>query len=407
MALYRDLNMDLTPGQISMKEETHKFAKEVLRPASLELDKINDPMEMINSKLLKNTLKKGYALGYHTIYLPDSYGGLGTDPLETHIILEELSWGSVDFAVSFGCACFPAFMASMVPNDALIENIIEPFCKSTDASIIGCWGMTEPEHGTDVVSPFTEQFKDPDITGQCTARLEGDVWVLTGQKAAWVSNGTISTHCLVYPTIDPGMGMAGGGICVVPMDLPGVKKGTPLDKIGQRALNQGEIYFDNVRIPKDYMLVDQESYESMLDITLSTANAGMGAMFVGLARAAYDEALAYSKQRIQGGKPLFEHQLIKHKLFNMFTKIEAARQLSRAAMIYNYNNTPPRIEYSIASKTFSTQTAFEVTSEAIQIFGGNGLSREYPVEKFFRDARASMIEDGANDSLMITGAHHL
>lgn len=407
MALYTDLNIDLTPEQIAIKEETHKFAKEVLRPASLELDKINDPVEMINSELLKNTLKKGYELGYHTVYLPDSYGGLGTDPLETHIILEELSWGSVDFAVSLGCACFPAFMASMVPTEDLIENIIEPFCECTDASIIGCWGMTEPEHGSDVVAPFTEQFRDPSIAGQCTARLEGNEWVLTGQKAAWVSNGTISTHCLVYPTIDSSMGMAGGGICIVPMDLPGVKKGNPLDKVGQRALNQGEIYFDNVRIPKEYMLVDQESYETMLDITLSTANAGMGAMFVGLARAAYDEALAYSKQRIQGGKALFEHQLIKHKLFNMFTKIEAARQLSRAAMIYNYNNTPPRIEYSIASKTFSTQTAFEVTSEAIQIFGGNGLSREYPVEKFFRDARASMIEDGANDTLMITGAHHL
>jgi len=231
--------------------------------------------------------------------------------------------------------------------------------------------------------------------------------VIQGQKAAWVSNGTIATHCLVYPTIDPSMGMAGGGICVVPLGLPGVKKGNPLDKIGQRALNQGEIYFDNVRVPKGYMLADQESYETMLDITLSTANAGMGAMFTGLARAAYEEALSYAKQRIQGGKPLFEHQLIKHKLFSMFTKIEAARQLSRAAMIYNYNNTPPRIEYSIAAKTFATRTAFEVTSDAVQIFGGNGLSREYPIEKFFRDARASMIEDGANDTLMVTGAYHL
>jgi alkylation response protein AidB-like acyl-CoA dehydrogenase len=177
--------------------------------------------------------------------------------------------------------------------------------------------MTEPEHGTDTVSPFTKQFRDPAISGQCTARLDGDEWVIQGQKAAWVSNGTIATHCLVYPTIDPSMGMAGGGICVVPLDLPGVKKGKPLDKIGQRALNQGEIFFDNVRVPKGYMLADQESYETMLDITLSTANAGMGAMFTGLARAAYEEALAYAKQRVQGGKHLFEHQLIKHKLFSM------------------------------------------------------------------------------------------
>lgn len=403
---YTELNIELTDEQNTIKEETHRFAREVLRPASVELDKLS-PEEVIKSDLFWNAMKKGYELGFHTIFLPDTYGGLATDPLETHIVLEEIAWGSVDFAVGLGVACFPAFFASMVPSDRLIEEIIEPFCACTDASIIGCWGITEPEHGTDTLCPFTAQFEDPDISGQVTARLEGDEWVISGQKSAWVSNGTIANQALVYLTIDPTMGMSGGGICIVPLDLPGVRKGKPLDKMGQRALNQGEIFFDGVRVPKDYMLVDEESYAAMLDITLSTANAGMGAMFVGVARAAYEEALAYAKQRIQGGKALFEHQMIKHKLFNMFTKIEAGRALSRAAMIYNYNNTPPNIEYSIASKVFCTNMALEVTSEAIQIFGGNGLTREYPVEKFFRDARAGLIEDGANDSLMITGAHHL
>jgi alkylation response protein AidB-like acyl-CoA dehydrogenase len=403
---YTELNIELTDEQNAIKEETHRFAKEVLRPASIELDKL-DPEAVIKSDLFWDTMKKGYELGYHTIFIPDTYGGLATDPLETHIVLEELSWGSVDFGISFGVASFPAFFASMVPDDALISDIIEPFCECRDASIIGCWGITEPEHGTDILCPFTPQFMDPGISGQVTARLDGDEWVINGQKAAWVSNGTIASHALVYLTIDPSKGMAAGGICIVPLDRPGVRRGKPLDKMGQRALNQGELFFDGVRVPKEYMLVDEESYEAMLDVTLSTANAGMGAMFVGVARAAYEEALAYSKQRIQGGKPLFEHQLIKHKLFNMFTKIEAARALSRAAMIYNYNNTPPKIEYSIAAKVFCTNTALEVTSDAIQIFGGNGLSREYPVEKFFRDARASLIEDGANDTLMVTGAHHL
>ncbi len=406
MALYTDLNYELTSEQIAIKEETHRFSKEVLRPASLELDKMA-PEEVIQSDLYWKTMKKGYELGYHTIFLPDSYGGLATDPLETHIVLEELAWGSVDFGVGLGVACFPAFFASMVPNERLIDEIIEPFCACKDASIIGCWGITEPEHGTDTLCPFTPQFTDPTISGQVTARLEGDEYVIEGQKSAWVSNGTVATHALVYLTIDPTKGMSGGGICIVPLDQPGVRKGKPLDKVGQRALNQGEIFFDGVRVPRDYMLVDPESYDAMLDITLSTANAGMGALFVGVARAAYEEALAYSKQRVQGGKPLFEHQLIKHKLFNMFMKIEAARALSRAAMIYNYTNTPPMIQYSIASKVFCTNVATEVASEAIQIFGGNGLTREYPVEKFFRDARAGMIEDGANDSLMITGAHHL
>ncbi len=407
MALYTDLNIELTREQITIKEETHRFAKEVLRPASITLDRIADPEEMIRSSLFRETMKKGYELGYHTIFLPDTYGGLATDPLETHIVLEELAWGSVDFGIGLGVSCFPAFFAAMVPSERLIDEIIQPFCECDDASIIGCWGITEPEHGTDTLCPFTEPFSDSSISGQVRAEKDGDEWVISGQKAAWVSNGTVATHCLLYPTIDPSRGMAGGGICVVPLDLPGVRKGRPLDKLGQRALNQGEIYFDNVRIPEEYMLVDPESYESMLDITLSTANAGMGALFVGVARAAYEEALAYAKERVQGGKPLFDHQMIKHKLFGMFTKVEAARQLSRAAMIYNYNNTPPLIQYSIASKVFCTQTAFEVASDAVQIFGGNGVAREYPVEKFFRDARAGLIEDGANDSLMITGAHHL
>jgi len=404
---YTELNMELTKAQETMKEETHRFAKEVLRPASLELDKIDDPEAVIQSPLFKETLQKGYELGYHTLFLPDSYGGLAAEPIETHIILEELAWGSVEFALGLGVSCFPAFFASMVPTDRMIDEIIEPFCQCTDASIVGCWGITEPDHGTDTLAPFTPEFSDPAITGQTLARRDGKEWVITGQKAAWVSNGTIATHCLLYPTIDPSMGMAGGGICVVPLDLPGVKKGRPLDKLGQRALNQGEIYFDEVRIPDEFMLVDPESYEAMLDVTLSTANAGMGALFVGVARAAYEEALAYAKQRVQGGKPLFEHQMIKHKLFSMFMKIEAARALSRAAMIYNYNNTPPLVQYSIAAKVFCTQAAFEVTNDAVQIFGGSGVSREYPVEKFFRDARAGLIEDGANDSLMITAAHHL
>lgn len=404
---YEELNIEITPEQESIRKETRKFAKEVLRPASLELDRLHDPEEVISHPAFQNAMKKGFELGYHTILVPETWGGMGLDPLEAHMVFEELAWGSADFAVALGAASFPAFMASMVPNDRLEEEIIKPYCACTDASMIGCWAITEPAHGSDTLCPGTEQFCDPAITGEVSATLDGEEWVLRGQKAAWVSNGTIATHATVYLTIDPSLGMAGGGICIVPLDLAGVKKGKPLNKMGQRALNQGEIYFDNVRVPKDYMVVEPDSYEMLLDITLAMANAMMGAAFTGVARAAYEEALAYSKSRIQGGKPIFDHQMVKHRLFSMFTKVEASRALSRAAMIYNMNNTPPSTRYSIASKVFATQAAFEVASDAVQIFGGNGLSREYPVEKFFRDARAALIEDGANDVLMITGAHTL
>ena len=404
---YIDLNVELTPEHEALKKETHKFARDVLRPASLELDKLNDPEDVIKSPVFWNAMKKGYELGYHSIFIPDTWGGMGLDPIGTHIVLEELAWGSADFAVGLGVACFPAFFASMMPNDRMIEEIIEPFCANTDATFIGCWGITEPDHGSDTLCPGTEHFCDPNISCQVTARLDGDDWVISGQKSSWVSNGTIATHSMTFLTIDPSMGMAGGGIGIVPLNAPGVRRGRPLDKIGQRALNQGEIFFDNVRIPKDYMLVDPESYEGIVDLTLATANASMGAMFTGVARAAFEAALAYSQERIQGGKPLFAHQHIKHKLFSMFTKVEAARSLSRAALNFNLCNSPPLTHYSIASKVFCTQAAFEVANDAVQIFGGIGLSKEYPIEKFFRDARASLIEDGANDTLIITGAHAL
>jgi alkylation response protein AidB-like acyl-CoA dehydrogenase len=130
----------------------------------------------------------------------------------------------------------------------------------------------------------------------------------------------------------------------------------------------------------------------------------MAAVFTGVARAAFEAAMDYSKQRIQGGKPICEHQLVQKRLFDMFTRVEACRALSRAVMVHN--DPPPAIdlEYAIAAKTFCTQASFEIASDALQIFGGNGLSREYPIEKIFRDARASLIEDGTNDVLSLTGA---
>jgi alkylation response protein AidB-like acyl-CoA dehydrogenase len=161
-----------------------------------------------------------------------------------------------------------------------------------------------------------------------------------------------------------------------------------------------------VRIPAEYMVVGKEAYGFVVENVLAMANAAMGTMFVGLARAALEHALAYAHERIQGGRPIFEHQSVKGRLFRMFSQVEAARSLARRVTVYNATN-PPLVQYSIASKVFCTNTAFETASAAVQIFGGNGLAREYPVEKLLRDARASMIEDGCNEVLSIVGASRL
>ena len=276
----------------------------------------------------------------------------------------------------------------------------------------GCWAITEPDHGSDWLLLDDEMAGNPACSPQVRAVLSGDEYVINGQKAAWVSMGTVATHAALFVNLDPAKGPGAGGIAVLPLNLPGVSRGKPLDKIGQRDLNQGEIFFDNVRIPKSMMVVsDPNMYKFMIDVQLTGANGWMGVCFTGCAHSAYDEALGYARQRIQGGRPIIGHQNIKLKLFEMFTAVEASRSLSRRSMIYNSSLAkamqPPALEYAIASKIFGTETAFRTASQAIQIFGGNGLTKEYVIEKIFRDARAALIEDGVNETLALGGASRL
>ncbi len=402
---YTELNLELTDEHEALKENVHKFSMEVLRPASIELDKMSPEDVIKKDSIYWDCMKKMYQNGYHTALIPDEYGGLGLDPLGVHIVFEELAYGSVGFTVSLGVCCFSAFYASLIAEDNLIESLILPYVNCNDASIMSCWAITEPDHGSDILMPFTPFFNNPKISQQVKAEKKGDDWIINGQKAAWVSNGPIATQAALFVGIDQSQGMAGGGICLIDLKQPGVTRGKPLDKMGQRELPQGEIFFDNAVCPDEYMVIDPESYEMFTDITLATANGCMGAFFTGVAQAAYDMALDYTRERVQGGELIYKHSTVQKKLFDMFVKVETARAYSRAALQYNMSTNPPDTQYSIASKVYCTEAAFQVTSDALQIFGGNGVSREYPIEKLFRDARAGMIEDGSNESLALSAAN--
>lgn len=317
------------------------------------------------------------------------------------IVNEELSWGDVGLAISLGLSGFHQPWVQQSGDADLIERYCNP-----DQPTIGCWALTEPDHGSDTVTFTEKHFKDGALKANCTATQDGDEYVIQGQKAAWVSNGSIADMVVLFCTLDQSQGFNGGGVFLVPSDLPGVTRPQPLDKLGQRSLNQGEIFFDSVRIPASHMVLGPELYAVGLETMLCHGNSGMASLFVGVARAAYDHALAYAKERVQGGVPIIEHQSVKSRLFKMFTKVEAARALARRVSYYNATEAP-QIAHCIAAKIFVTNTAFEVANDAVQIFGGNGLSREYPVEKLLRDARASLIEDGCNEMLAIVGAGRL
>lgn len=387
---------------MAVVEAVHRFARDEMRPVGRQLDKLADPAEVIaaGSPLWK-LFDRYRQLGLGEI----GEAAAGTDPVEqallTSRINEEMGWGDGGLAVSLSVSRFHLFFVNLTGNAELIERF-----GAEGAKDIGCWAVTEPDHGSDTLA-FTEpSWTRPEVTANCVARRDGDDYVIKGSKAAWVSNGTIATVAALFCTIDGDEGFSGGGVCVVPLDLPGVSRGRPLDKLGQRALAQGEIHFDDVRVPASYMVIGKEMYGTTIEMVLALANAYMGSTFSGVARSAYELALAYAHERVQGGRPIIEHQAVRSRLFKMFAKVEAARSLARRVHVLGAGAVPP-VQYSMASKTFATNAAFEVASDALQIFGGNGLTREYPIEKILRDARASMIEDGCNEMLSIVGGARL
>jgi alkylation response protein AidB-like acyl-CoA dehydrogenase len=236
-----------------------------------------------------------------------------------------MGWASSDFAIALGVAPFPFNMAAMSGNPDIIENIIKPFAEDRRPATSAASTYRAPARLRHSSSGRTPSDAGDGVRGAGDA--DGDEWVISGQKSAWVSNGTIATHALAFLGVDRARGASGGAVAIIPLDRPGVTKGKPLDKLGQRALNQGEIFFDSVRIPKHYMLVPTEAYPFIIESVLAGANAGMGAIFTGTARAAFEEGLNYARQRVQGGKAITEHQAVQLKIMDMFIKVEAARQL--------------------------------------------------------------------------------
>jgi alkylation response protein AidB-like acyl-CoA dehydrogenase len=384
---------------LSMEESAvqaglHRFAKDVLRPLGVELDRM-DPADVI-------------APGSPYYVLFTEYAKLGLDPsmlaeLPSEVAIrmesligEELGWGDAGLAVSLLVAGFPQQMAAAIGNRELVD-----LC----AGRIGCWMITHPDKGSD--AQVLDRARDwlpgrPGNKGNVWGRIEGDEIVVNGQCSAWVSNGPVAQVALGYI----GAEYAGSffeadgrphGMCVVlPLDRPGVSKGKPLDKIGQRALPQGEIYFDNVRIPKRFAVALQDEYYGSMASAWSFAGTHMGQVFTGVARAAFEVALQYCHERKQGGQRLIDHQLTRFRLGDMLRRVELCRAVARRTLSYARLSPMTHPYVTAAGKVTVTEEAMKVVDEALQLFGGTGLSREYPIEKLYRDARAALIEDGEN-----------
>ncbi|WP_296493467.1 acyl-CoA dehydrogenase [Rhodoferax sp.] len=378
----------------AIQHSVHLFAKNVLRPIGRELDKMTAEQVIAPGSPLYTAYFEAAKLGIDSDLLTQMPPDMAVR-VES-LIGEEMGWGDGGLAISIGAAGFPLEMAKAVGNQELID-----LCTGK----IGCWMITHPDKGSDVTVYDVKKDWVPGVQGNkgnMFARVGEDEIVINGQCSAWVSNGAVAQVALAYLSADYGDGFFDsdgrpyGAAVIIPLDLPGVSRGKPLDKIGQRALPQGEIYFDNVKVPKRFAVALKENYYGNHTSAWSYAGTLMSQVWTGVARAAFEMALAYCHERKQGGQMLIEHQLTRYRIGEMMRRVELCRGVARRSLAYA-RQTPQGHAYATASaKVTVTQEAMKVVDEAFQLFGGNGTSRDYPIEKLFRDARAALIEDGEN-----------
>jgi len=392
-------DIELSDDQRELRAAARRFAAQVLRPAGVEIDRLAAGAVVAPGSPLFRVVREAAGLGYTRLGGIPEIGGLGLSPLSRYLVLEELAWGSIGITGALFLSSTHAEVALLSGDAGLIEEFALPYYACEDGSVVGCWAITEPDHGSDTLGAIRPEL-NVKTSGQVLARRDGDDWILSGQKSAWVSNGPIATHAMLNVQLDPKGTMADSGVCLLRLDLPGVSHGPPLDKHGMRSLPQGELFFEDVRIPARNMVLRGDAYAAYIQNHLSAFNAGVGCIATGLARAAYESALAYCKERVQGGRPIFEHQSVRARLFRMFSLVQSCFSLSRDVWVTNLTQIAQggqaRLELSIGSKVYCTQAALEVATLAVQLHGGNGMTKEYPVEMFLRDATAMTIADGEN-----------
>jgi alkylation response protein AidB-like acyl-CoA dehydrogenase len=269
----------------------------------------------------------------------------------------------------------------------------------------GCWAITEPEHGSDTCLAPHSRKPEEFGKGQVTATLDGDEWVINGAKSSWVSSAPAATHALLHVFFPPDANLGRGGMCIVPLDIDGVTKGSPIDKLGYRDCPQGELVFDNVRIPEEYMLLSAgDLYPTTMGALVSTTSCGMNALWTGVLRAIFEEAMRYAKTRVQGGKPLIEHSSIKLQIYKIFEKLQVSKVYGRKLTEHVWGKVlkgefDVPVQQSYVAQIIAKRYAFEAAHEALQIHGGYGLTKEFLIEKLFRDARHGIIMDYTTDVL--------
>ncbi len=377
------IDFTLSDEQQAMRDLAHTFAEQEIRPVAAELDEREEfPWELV---------RKAGELGLTTFAFPEEIGGLGlTDELTNCIITEELAWGCGGVATVLGGTHLASIPILLAGSDEQKRRLLKPIVERNGLCALA---LTEPEAGSDVAALTT------------TARREGDVYILNGAKR-FITNGGIADLYVIFATVDRALGYRGVTAFIVPGDSPGLTGGKKEKKLGIRCSHTGEVLLDDVRVPVENRLGAEGSGFKLAMTTLDRSRPMVAAIALGIARAAYEYARDYAKERVQFGKPIAANQAIQFLLADMVTKVQAARLMTWWSARVTETGRPFLYESSMA-KNFASDVAMEVTTDAVQIFGGYGYIREYPVEKLFRDAKITQIYEGTNQIQKIVVAQQI
>jgi len=388
------IDFTLTEEQKAFKNTVRKFAEKEVKPIAAEADRIQDPEE--SWALVGEVMKKGLQLGFGKIMIPEEYGGAGGGVFELEILTEELAMADHGIAMNFTlCAVLPLLVAT-VGTEEQKEKWVRPTAEDETGKYIWAMSTTEPSGGSEIFCPLS----DPSLGVRTTATLDGDGCRIRGQKSFTTNAGQAEVYLVLARTRKDKPNPEGCSVFIFHKDTPGYSIGKIEDKMGNRTMRNGEIFFDDMWVPKENM-IGEEGAGLMTSGEFFKRNAagGTAGAAIGVARAAYNEALRYAKERVIWGKPIIEHPAVASKLVNMKMKIEASKSLAEKSMwaLENPSLSDGLDKMASVAKMYSTTIMPEVTSDAMYILGGYGYTREFPVERYLRDSLASRVFEGNND----------
>ncbi len=367
------MDFEFNEEQKILKKMVRDFAEKEIKPHVMEWDE--------KQIFPKDLFHKMGELGFLGVVIPEEYGGAGYGYVEYAIIVEELS--RVDGSIGLGVAAHNSLCTShifMFGNEEQKMKFLVPLAKG---EAIGAWGLTEPGSGSDAGALKT------------TAKKEGDYYILNGSKQ-FITHGTYGDIFVVMARTNPEAGKHGISAFILDKSIEGFSSGKKENKCGMRASDTSSLVFEDAKVPADRLLGKEgEGFKNALAI-LDGGRISIASYCLGMAQGAFEVALRYSKERYAFGKPISKFQAIQFKLADMATKIEAARLLVyQAASLKDAGQNVNRI--SAMAKLYASETAVWVANEAVQILGGYGYIKEYPAEKFYRDAKLGTIGEGTSE----------